>query len=80
MNKILFEYKFRCGACEKVYTDPTNKCVFSAPCPDCGESGERVKDSFPTLKADINSDKWVKNRESHMRQEQRNLKSFGDYK
>ena len=48
-------------------------------CPDCSGLGV-YEVTAPYLKAYIDSDKWVKNRESHMKQEQKNMRNHGSYK
>ena len=48
-------------------------------CPNCLGVGDYTI-SAPHLAAYLDSDKWVKNRESHMKQEQKNMKEHGTYK
>lgn len=75
---ILYEYQ--CRECAVVFDafsrykdrETTHKC------PNC--SGEGIyKVSPPFLKAYLDSDKWVKNRESHMKKERKNMDSHGTY-
>ena len=74
-------WEYQCRECANVfeafakYEDRDIK----RSCPLCsGESYYRV--SSPFLTAHIDSDKWVKNRESHMKQERKNMKNHDTYK
>lgn len=76
---ILYEYQ--CRECATIFEafrrfeDRETRCK----CINCGGEGiYRV--SSPKLKAWIDSDRWVKNRESHMKQERKNMENHGTYK
>lgn len=76
---ILYEYQCReCAAKFDAFSRSEDRET-SKECPNCsGEGIYRV--SSPALKAWIDSDRWVKNRESHMKQERKNMENHGTYK
>ena len=74
-------YDYICEECGDVH-EKSRKYghrLTSAICPSCSGSAHYTP-AAPKLKAWIDSDKWVKNRESHMKQEQKCLKEHGTYK
>ena len=74
-------YDFHCPHCDAQFdalveeADRTAGCE----CPNCAGWADYTISS-PYFKEDIMSDKWVKNRQSHMKQEQKNLRNHGTYK
>ena len=74
-------YEYQCEKCDVVFEalsslkDRKTKQI----CPNCSGKGIFII-SAPFLKAYIESDKWIKNRESHMKQERKNMKDHGTYK
>jgi len=73
-------YEYRCQECKKVFD-----CITTIedrkkekPCPNCEGMGRYII-SAPAIKAHIDSDRWVKNRESHMKKERRNMERHGTY-
>jgi hypothetical protein len=44
----------------------------------CGGWGDYII-SRPYFKESIDSDRWIKNRESHMKKEQKNMENHGTY-
>ena len=70
-------YEHRCRNCNTVfdrYIEYTERVAVCA----CGGFADRIF-SVPYFKEDITSDKWVKNRESHMKKERKNMERHGTY-
>lgn len=74
-------YEYHCLNCLTIFTEMRNieDRKTDGVCPNCSGKGT-YSVSTPFLKAYIDSDKWVKNRESHMKKEQKCLKEHGTYK
>ena len=74
-------YEYHCQDCDAEFQDicPVAERNIDKVCPECGGSGKRMV-SIPAIKADLMSDRWVKNRESHMKQERKNMRNHGTYK
>ena len=70
-------YEFRCRNCDEVFDRFIEYSHRVAVC-SCGGFADRII-SVPYFKEDIMSDKWLKNRESHMRKERRNMENHGTY-
>lgn len=73
-------YEYRCKECDVVF-EAINKLedrLLGSKCPDCSGWGDYLI-SAPFLKAYIDSDRWNKNRESHMRKERKNMSNHGTY-
>ena len=74
-------YEYQCKECDVVFEalssikDRETRHI----CPNCSGEGEYII-SAPFLKAYLDSDKWVKNRESHMKKERKNMDNHGSYK
>lgn len=76
---ILYNYRCEdCGAQHKEMRMVEDRREPSE-CPNCGGSCELVIGA-PRFATDINSDKWVKNRQQVMKREQKCLKEHGTYK
>lgn len=73
-------YEYHCQDCGTSFnalvkmSDRAQGC----PCPNCEGWGD-YKISAPCFKEDIMSERWKKNRESHMKKEQKNMKNHGTY-
>ena len=76
---ILYEYQ--CRECATVFDafSTFEDRETTRNCPTCSGSSY-YKVSAPKLQAWLDSDRWVKNRESHMKQERKNMKNHGTYK
>ena len=73
-------YRYECRDCEHQFSELIEEAdrTIGCKCPDCGGHGDYIIGS-PYLKASLDSDKWVKNRQSHMKKEQKNLRNHGTY-
>lgn len=73
-------YEYTCRKCSVRFTDLVKESdrTKGRTCPACGGFGEYVL-SAPYFKADIDSDQWLKKRESHIKKEQKNLQNHGTY-
>jgi putative FmdB family regulatory protein len=73
-------YEYTCRKCSNRFTDLVEERdrTLGATCPTCGGLGDYVL-STPYVKGDINSDQWLKKRQSHMKKEQKNLRNHGTY-
>jgi len=74
----IFEY--RCRGCQRIFEKfvRTEDRKIPQKCPNCLGLGDYMV-SAPAIKAWLDSDRWVKNRESHMKKEQRNMERHGSY-
>lgn len=73
--KRIYEHRCRnCGQIFDIYTEYQAKVAVCA----CGGFADRIF-SVPHFHEDIMSDKWVKNRESHMKKERKNMERHGTY-
>ena len=74
-------YRYQCKECKKVFDDLVSieDRLLGGSCPNCEGRGDYLI-SAPHIAAHIESDKWVKNRESHMKQERKNMRDHGTYK
>jgi len=74
-------YSYFCDECEREFEElvPMSHRTEDQVCPDCTGAGHYMV-SAPFLKAYLDSDKWVKNRESHIRKEKKNMENHGTYK
>lgn len=74
----IFEY--RCKKCQRIFEAlvAVEDRKTTQKCPDCEGFGEYMV-SAPAIKAWLDSDRWVKNRESHMKKERRNMDNHGTY-
>ena len=73
--KAIYEYRCRnCGQIFDKYSEYTHRIAVCA----CSGFADRIF-SVPHFKEDIMSDRWVKNRESHMKKEQKNMERHGTY-
>lgn len=70
-------YEFRCRNCNQVFDRLTEYQHRIAVCA-CGGFADRII-STPAIKAWLDSDRWMKNRESHMKKERRNKENHGTY-
>jgi len=77
----MITYEYQCKNCTTVFTElrSIEDRARNGECPNCSGEGTYFV-SAPTLIADIESDRWVKNRESHMKKEQKNMEEHGSYK
>ena len=73
-------YEYRCQECQTVF-----ECLAQMKdrradqkCPNCDGVGKFMV-STPAIKAWLDSDRWVKNRESHIKKEQKNMDNHGSY-
>ena len=73
-------YEYQCKECDVVFDalSSMEDRKTTQICPNCEGEGIFIV-SAPFLKAYIDSDKWVKNRESHMKQERKNMDNHGTY-
>ena len=74
-------YEYHCQDCDAEFTEICSMSDRKTDkiCPNCGGSGKYMV-SAPAIKADLMSDRWLKNRESHMKLERKNMKNHGTYK
>lgn len=74
-------YDYICEDCGTIFEKSMKyeNRLTSAICPDCSGPAYYTP-SAPKLKAWLDSDRWVKNREQVMRREQKCLKEHGTYK
>ena len=74
-------YEYQCDECDAVFEalSSISDRETTHICPNCSGEGRYIV-SAPFLKAYLDSDKWVKNRESHMRKERKNMDNHGTYK
>jgi len=77
----MLRYNFQCEACQETYYDWRKMADRNEPsfCPHCLGEGKRLIGA-PLLKADISSDKWVKNREGVIKREEKCMRDHGTYK
>lgn len=73
-------YEYKCRECDVVFEaiSSMKDRTLGSKCPDCEGQGDYLV-SAPFLKAYLDSDKWVKNRESHMKQERKNMSNHDTY-
>ena len=73
-------YEYRCDTCEVVFDafSSIEDRELGNKCPICEGLGNYVV-SAPHIGAWLDSDRWVKNRESHMKKERKNMKNHGTY-
>jgi putative FmdB family regulatory protein len=73
-------YEYQCRKCRTRFSDLIEERdrTLGATCPACGGYGE-YRISAPYFKGDIESDQWLKKRESHMKKEKKNLDNHGTY-
>jgi hypothetical protein len=75
--KRIYEYKCReCGEIFDALKEEKHRTVGAQH--SCGGWGDYII-SRPYFKESIESDRWVKNRESHMKKEQKNMERHGTY-
>ena len=74
-------YSYKCRECDAVFDRICNieDRTLGCSCPNCEGQGDYLV-SAPHIGAWLDSDRWVKNRESHMKQERKNMDSHGTYK
>ena len=74
-------YEYKCRKCGVIFTELVEEAdrTVGCDCRACGGYGDYMISS-PYFKEDIMSERWVKNRESHMKQERKNLRNHGTYK
>ncbi len=73
-------YEYKCRECDEIFTVLTDEDYRTVGHQhSCGGWGDYII-SRPYLAASIDSDKWVKNRQSHMKKEQKNMERHGTYK
>lgn len=70
-------YEYRCRKCNGVFEKFSEYTHRIADCA-CGGHADRIF-SVPYFKEDIMSDRWLKNRESHMKKEKKNMERHGTY-
>jgi len=75
----IFEY--RCRKCQAIFEclTATEDRRTLKKCPNCDFGLGDYMVSAPAIKAWLDSDRWVKNRESHMKKERRNMERHGSY-
>lgn len=74
--KRIYEHKCRnCGDVFERFIEYENRVAVCT----CGGFADRIF-SVPYFKEDIMSDRWMKNRESHMKKERKNMERHGTYK
>jgi hypothetical protein len=73
-------YEYKCRDCGVIFS-----CLMAeeyrtagCKCPNCQGWGDYII-SRPYFKQSIDSDAWVKKRQSHMKKEQKNMKEHGTY-
>jgi len=73
-------YEYICRSCNKRFEALVEERfrTIGSECPDCGGHGDYCL-SAPYVKGDIDSDHWLKKRESHMKKERKNLENHGTY-
>jgi len=73
-------YEYQCKKCDVVFEalSSMEDRKTKQKCPNCSGDGVFIV-SAPFLKAYLDSDKWVKNRESHMKKESKNMSNHGTY-
>ena len=71
-------YEFKCRNCGQVFDRLIESQHRIAVCTCSGFADRIISRSY--FKESIDSDRWVKNRESHMKQEQKNLRNHGTYR
>ena len=75
--KRIYEYKCRgCGEIFEALIDEEDRKMGRKH--SCGDWGDFII-SRPHFKASIDSDAWLKKRESHMKKEKKNMDEFGEY-
>ena len=74
-------YEYQCGECNVVFEalSSMEDRKTTQRCPNCQTGDGIFIVSAPFLKAYLDSDKWVKNRESHMKKERKNMSNHGTY-
>ena len=70
-------YEYRCRNCGEIF-DKLSQYEHRVAVCTCGGFADRIF-STPRIGVDIMSDRWVKNRQSHMKKERRNKKEHGTY-
>ena len=73
-------YEFKCRKCGQVFTDLVEEKhrLHGVIHEGCLGRGDYLISS-PYFKEGIESDKWLKNRESHIKKEQKNMANHGTY-
>lgn len=73
-------YEYRCRKCDLQFTELVEERdrTLGHDCPACGGFGAYVL-SAPYVKGDLDSDQWLKKRESHMKKERKNMENHGTY-
>lgn len=77
----MIKYEYRCNKCQVVFECLARMEDRKIPqkCPNCEFGQGQYIVSAPAIKAWLDSDRWVKNRESHMKKEQKNMENHGSY-
>ena len=74
-------YEYKCKECDLIFQalHKMEDRTLGSKCPECEGQGDYLV-SAPHIGAWLDSDRWVKNRESHMKQERKNMDNHGTYK
>ena len=74
-------YEYKCSECDATFDAicSVGSRKTTKECPSCSGQGVFIV-SAPHIGAWLDSDRWVKNRESHMKQERKNMDNHGTYK
>ena len=73
-------YRHQCKECDAVFEvlSSFEDRKTTRICPDCSGESEYII-SAPYCKPTIDSDRWIKKRESHMKKERKNMENHGTY-
>ena len=72
-------YEYKCRGCGEIFDKLMDEEYRTMGCQhSCGDWGDYII-SRPYFKDSIDSDAWLKKRESHMKKEKKSMDDHGDY-